>query len=113
MDNANKKALEDMLFYYLYSLIKEGVSDPVQVITTELPEMIHATEEQMNYVKMNILQDNNLVDNIDSSIELLRSIEESKTLDLESIQIVIRILTIMKENALTSIKKILGDEGDE
>ena len=111
MDNANKKALEDMLFYYLYSLIKEGAKDPVQIIATELPQMIHATEEQINYIKMNILQDNNLVDNISSSIELLRSIEESKVLDLESIQIVIRILEIMKENATTSINKVL-EEGD-
>lgn len=97
--NSIKTAVSDMLFYYLHSLIKQGVEDPLQVICTELPEMIHASTEQINYVKMNALQKGKLLENLDSSIELLSSIEESKTLDLESIKIVKEILEIMKKDA--------------
>lgn len=109
--NNNKQAIIDMLFYYIYSLIKQGVEDPLQVVSTELPEMIHASMEQIEYIKMNALQDNKLVENLDSSIELLSSIEESKTLDLESIKIVKGILKIMRDNAKVSLQKVFG--GDE
>lgn len=109
MDN-NKNAVIDMLFYYIHSLIKQGVEDPLQVIATELPEMIHCSMEQIEYVKMNVLQGGKLVDNLDSSIGLLSSMEESKTLDLESIRIVKGILEIMKEDAKVAIGKVFGEE---
>ena len=109
--NNNKQAIIDMLFYYIYSLIKQGVEDPLQVVSTELPEMIHASMEQIEYIKMNTLQGDKLVENLDSSIELLSSIEESKTLDLESIKIVKGILKIMRDNAKVSLQKVFG--GDE
>lgn len=109
MDNS-KNAVIDMLFYYIHSLIKQGVEDPLQVVSTELPSMIHASMEQIEYVKMNVLQDNKLVENLDSSIELLSSIEESKTLDLESIKIVKEILKIMRNDASVSLQKVFGEE---
>lgn len=108
--NSSKNAIIDMLFYYIHSLIKQGVKDPLQVVSTELPEMIHASIEQIEYIKMNTLQNNKLVENLDSSIELLSSIEESKTLDLESIKIVKGILKIMRDNANESLQKVFGDE---
>lgn len=111
MNNSNKQAIIDMLFYYIYSLIKQGVEDPLQVVSTELPEMIHASMEQIEYIKMNTLQGDKLVENLDSSIELLSSMEESKTLDLESIKIVKGILKIMRDNAKVSLQKVFG--GDE
>lgn len=111
MNNSNKQAIIDMLFYYIYSLIKQGVEDPLQVVSTELPEMIHASMEQIEYIKMNTLQGDKLVENLDSSIELLSSMEESKTLDLESIKIVKGILEIMRDNAKVSLQKVFG--GDE
>ena len=110
-NNSNKQAIVDMLFYYIYSLIKQGVEDPLQVVSTEFPEMIHVSMEQIEYIKMNTLQDNKLVENLDSSIGLLSSMEESKTLDLESIKIVKGILEIMRDNAKVSLQKVFG--GDE
>lgn len=111
MNDNSKNAVVDMLFYYIHSLIKQGVEDPLQVIATELPEMIHASMEQMEYIKMNVLQDNKLVENLDSSIELLSSMEESKSLDLESIKIVKGILEIMRDNAKVPLQKVfVGEE---
>lgn len=112
MNDNSKNAVVDMLFYYIHSLIKQGVEDPLQVVSTELPEMIHASMEQIEYVKMNILQENKLVENLDSSIELLGSMEESKTLDLESIKIVKGILEIIRDDAKTSLQKVLGGEDE-
>ena len=111
MDNS-KNAVIDMLFYYIHSLIKQGVEDPLQVVATEIPKMIHCSMEQMEYIKINVLQNNNLIDNLDSSIGLLSSIEESKTLDLESIKIVKSILEIMRDNAKTSLQKVFGEEDE-
>lgn len=110
MNDNSKNAVVDMLFYYIHSLIKQGVEDPLQVIATELPEMIHASMEQMEYIKMNVLQDNKLVENLDSSIELLSSMEESKSLDLESIKIVKGILEIMRDNAKVPLQKVFVGE---
>ena len=109
----SKDAVVDMLFYYMYSLVKQGVNDPLQIVSTELPEMIHASKEQIEYIKMNTLQKDRLVENLDSSIGLLSSIEESKTLDLESIKIVKGILEIMRNDAKISLQKVFGDEGEE
>lgn len=61
MNDNSKNAVVDMLFYYIHSLIKQGVEDPLQVVSTELPEMIHASMEQIEYIKMNTLQDNKLI----------------------------------------------------
>lgn len=110
--NSIKNAVVDMLFYYIHSLIKEGVEDPLQVISTELPEMIHCSMEQIEYVKINALQGNKLLENLDSSIGLLSSMEESKSLDLESVKIVKGILEIMRENAKEPIMKVFGEEDD-
>jgi len=111
--NNNKNAVVDMLFYYIHSLIRQGVEDPLQVVATELPEMIHCSMEQIEYVKMNVLQDGKLVDNLDSSIGLLSSMEESKSLDLESIKIIKGILEIMRDNAKESLEKVFGEENDD
>ena len=110
MVNGHKNAVVDMLFYYIHSLIVQGVEDPIQVVSTELPEMIHASMEQIEYVKMNTLQDDKLVENLDSSIGLLSSMEESKSLDLESLRIVKGILEIMRNDAKTSLQKVFGEE---
>ena len=109
----SKDAVVDVLFYYIYSLLKQGVEDPLQVISTELPEMIHASKEQIEYIKINTLEKNKLVDNLDSSIGLLNSIEESKTLDLDSIRIVKNILEIMRNDAKVSLQKMFENNGDE
>jgi hypothetical protein len=103
-------AVVDMLFYHYYSLIKQGVEDPKQIIATELPELIGLSEEQIQYVKINTLQQNKLIENLDSSIELLSSMEESKTLDMESIKIVKGILQIMKKNAEEPLQSVFGKE---
>lgn len=110
MNDNNKNAVVDMLFYYIHSLIKQGVEDPLQVISTEIPEMIHASMEQIEYIKINTLQNNKLVENLDSSIELLNSMEESKSLDLESLKIVKGILEIIRNDAKTSLQKVFGDD---
>ena len=110
MNDNNKNAVVDMLFYYIHSLIKQGVEDPLQVISTEIPEMIHASMEQIEYIKINTLQNNKLVENLDSSIELLNSMEESKSLDLESLKIVKGILEIIRNDANTSLQKVFGDD---
>lgn len=109
----NKNVVTDMLFYYIYSLVKQGVEDPLQVLVAELPEMINISKEQLEYIKINALQKGKLVENLDSSIKLLSSIEESKTLDLESIKIVNGILEIIRNDADISLQKIFGNNEDD
>jgi hypothetical protein len=108
--DSSKKAVEDMMFYYLFGLIRNGVQDPKQVIATEIAEMINLTEEQLDYVKVNTAEHNNLIENLDCSIELLSNIEQSKKLDLESIKIVKGILLVMKEHAKEPLSKYFKED---
>ena len=59
--DSSRKTVEDMLFYYLFGLIRSGVQDPKQVIATEVASMINLTEEQLDYIKINT-QDISVVD---------------------------------------------------
>lgn len=102
-----KNGLQTMLFYYLYSLIG-NVEDPKQHIATEISKMIDLSEEQIQYVEMNIVNDNKLLENLSSSIRLLDNIEKTGKLDMESIKIVKGILEIMKNQC----KEILDDMED-
>ena len=89
-----KKGAETMLFYYLESLIGT-VDDPKQVVATELGPMIDLSEAQIQYVKMSIANDNKMLDNLSCSIDLLKAMENTKEIDLESINIIRNILEIM------------------
>ena len=102
-----KNGLQTMLFYYLYSLIG-NVEDPKQYIITEMGKMIDLSEEQIQYVEMNIANDNKLLENLSSSIRLLDNIEKTGKLDMESIKIVKGILEIMENQC----KEILDDMED-
>ena len=102
-----KNGLQTMLLYYLYSLIG-NVEDPKQYIATEIGKMIDLSEEQIQYVEMNIANDNKLLENLSSSINLLDNIEKTGKLDMESIKIVKGILEIMKNQC----KEILDDMED-
>lgn len=102
-----KNGLQTMLFYYLYSLIG-NVEDPKQYIATEMGKMIDLSEEQIQYVEMNIANDNKLLENLSSSIRLLDNIEKTGKLDIESIKIVKGILEIMENQC----KEILDDMKD-
>ena len=102
-----KNGLQTMLFYYLYSLIG-NVEDPKQHIATEISKMIDLSEEQIQYVEMNIANDNKLLENLSSSINLLDNIEKTGKLDMESIKIVKGILEIMENQC----KEILDDMED-
>lgn len=99
-----KNSVQNMMFYYLSSLIGT-VKDPKQHIATELGKMIDLSEEQIQYVKMNVANDNKMLDNLSSSIALLENIEKTGELDLESIDIVKKILVIMKDQCENTLKE--------
>ena len=91
-----KQGVQTMMYYYLSALIGT-TEDPKQYIATELGKMIDLSEEQIQYVKMNVANDNKMLDNLSSSIALLESMEKTGKLDLESVGIVKQILEIMKQ----------------
>lgn len=105
-----KNGLQTMLFYYLYSLIG-NVKDPKQYIATELGKMIDLSEEQIQYVKLNIANDNKLLENLSSSISLLDNMEKTGKLDIQSIKIVKGILEILKSQSEVIIKE-MEDENE-
>lgn len=92
-----KLAVQNMLFYYLSSLISNNVEDPKQVIASELGAMIDLSEEQIQYVKLSIATDDKVLSNLDSCIQLLDAIKDKESFDLESIQIVKSVLKLMRE----------------
>ena len=106
-----KHSVQTMMFYYLSALIGT-VEDPKQYIATELGKMIDLSEEQIQYVKMNVANDNKMLDNLSSSIALLESMEKTEKLDLESIGIVKKILEIMKQQCEQTLKEYTEMVGD-
>ena len=106
-----KHGVQTMMFYYLTSLIGT-VEDPKQHIATELGKMIDLSEEQIQYVKMNVANDNKMLDNLSCSIALLENMEKTGKLDLESIGIVKQILKIMEgqcKKTLEEYAEMIGD----
>lgn len=109
-----ENSVQTMMFYYLSTLIG-AVEDPKQYMATKMGKMIDLSEEQIQYVKMNMSNDNKMLDNLSSSIALLENIEKTKELDLESITIVKNILTIMKEQCqktLDDYTEVIEDDTD-
>ena len=106
-----KHSVQTMMFYYLSSLIG-SVEDPKQYIATELGKMIDLSEEQIQYVKMNVTNDNKMLDNLSSSIALLENMEKTGKLDLESVGIVKQILEIMKQQCEQTLQEYVELVGD-
>lgn len=106
---SSKAAVQNMLFYYITTLIDCGVKDPKQKIATEISEMIDLSEEQAMYVQSNISLDSKILGGLSSSIDLLKSMEKANKIDQESIGIVISLLTAIKD----SCEKWKGSEEDE
>lgn len=107
-----KNGLRTMMFYYLSSLIGT-VEDPKQYIATELGQLIDLSEEQMQYVSMNIASENKILVNLSSSIALLDNIEKTGKLDMESIKIVNGILKIMKGQCENALKEFVFPEEED
>ena len=105
-----RNGLQTMLYYNLYSLIG-NVKDPKQYIATEIGKMIDLSEEQIQYIKLNLSNDNKLLENLSSSISLLDNIEKTGKLDMQSIKIVKGILEILKSQS-EEILKDIEDTGD-
>ena len=105
-----KQAVQTMLFYYLSSLIGT-VEDPKQHIASELGAMINLSNEQIQYVKLSLATEDKIISNFESCIQLLDSIKDKDSLDLESIRIVKDVLTIMKETCQKTLKDFeVGNE---
>ena len=99
----------DMLYYYLYELIRDGVEDPLQVVATELPKMINCSAEQIQYVELNI-DKNNISERLETSITLLKLMEDSNKLDKEGIGLVVKTLTDIKADFDRVAKQIKDAE---
>lgn len=111
--SAQRSAVVDMLYYYIYELISNGVKDPLQVVATELPKMINCSAEQIEYVELN-LNKNNISERLETSITLLKLMEDSNKLDKEGIVLVVKTLTDIKADFDRVAKQIkeaeLGEE---
>lgn len=87
-----ENAIRKMLLYYVSALHDLGVEDVKGYVVQHLSEMIDFSEDQYNFIKDNLSNDNKIVESINLSIELLKNIEETKEIDFESISIVTKTL---------------------
>ena len=95
--SAQRSAVVDMLYYYIYELISNGVKDPLQVVATELPTMINCSAEQIEYVELN-LNKNNISERLETSIKLLKIMKDSNKLDMEGLELVIKVISDIKDS---------------
>lgn len=117
MEESSQRAVViDMLYYYLYELVRSGVKDPLQVVATELPTMINCSAEQVEYVELN-LNKNNISERLESSISILKIMKDSNKIDKEGLDLVIKVISDIKQDFDRVAKQIkdaeLGDEEDE
>lgn len=104
-----KQAVQNMLFYYLTTLLDE--KDPKQIIASEMGAMINLSEEQLSYVKMHLSANNKVVDNLESCIQLLENMIKTGKVDIDSLKIVIQILSLMKSSCTATLKSLdIGDD---
>lgn len=99
-----KNGVQTMLFYFLSSVIGK-VEDPKQYIASELGKMIDLSEEQIQYVQMCVTHENKMLESLSSSISLLKNMEKTGELDLDSVKIVRNILEIMSEDCKQVLEK--------
>ena len=86
------------LMFYMSALKDAGVEDINQYVATKMGEMISLSEEQTRFVLANFDKENKLIDNLKNSIKLLTAMQNNKKLDLESLDIVIKVLNLMLED---------------
>ena len=70
----SEKSVQTMIHYLMTALIDAKVKDPKQYIATEISKMIDLSEEQAIYVQNHLSKDNRVLDNLSSSISLLKYI---------------------------------------
>ena len=88
-------AVKKMLLYYVSALQSVGVTDVRQHIATRIGEMISLSEEQLKFVLANFYEDNKLVENLNNSIQLLQKMKKEDKLDVESLDIVVQLLSLI------------------
>lgn len=107
-----KQAVQNMLFYYLTTLLDE--KDPKQIIASEMGAMIDLSEDQLNYVKLQLSAKNKVLDNLETCVQLLENMVKTEKLDIDSLKIVIQVLSLMRDACSATLESLdLGDEEDE
>ncbi len=107
-----KQAVQNMLFYYLTTLLDE--KDPKQIIASEMGAMIDLSEDQLNYVKLQLSAKNKVLDNLETCVQLLENMVKTEKLDIDSLKIVIQVLSLMRDACSASLESLdLTEETDE
>lgn len=99
-----KQAVQNMLFYYLTTLLDQ--EDPKQIMASEMGAMIELSEEQLNYVKLQLSAKNKVLDNFETCIKLLESMVKTGELDIDSLKIVIQVLSLMKATCEATLEAL-------
>lgn len=94
----SETAVKKMLLYYISALQSVGVEDTKQYVATRIGEMISLSEEQVQFILANLDKQNQLIENLDNSVRLLEKMKEEEKLDLESLDIVIKILNLIMKD---------------
>ena len=115
-DSIQRSAVVDMLYYYIYELISNGVKDPLRVVATELPSLINCSAEQIEYVELNVNK-NNISERLETSITLLKLMKDNDKLDKDGIDLIIKTLSDIKGSFDKVAKQIkeaeLGEEDEQ
>lgn len=106
-----RNGVETMLFYMFIEAF-DKYEDPKQYIATEMVKMIELSEEQAMYVKSAIATDNKVFESLSSSIELLKNMRKQNTIDIDSMNIVIDILSNIYTRFKDALKKFNPSEED-
>lgn len=91
----SENAVCKMLMYYISALQTAGVEDVKQYVASRIGDLISLSEEQCQFVMANFYKDNKIVENLKNSMKLLNAMKEKNQLDMESLDIVIKVLNLI------------------
>lgn len=94
----SEAAVRKMLLYYISALQSTGVEDVRQYIASRIGEMISLSDEQFQFIITNFNKENQLIENLDNSVRLLEKMKKEEKLDIESLDIVIQILSLIRKD---------------
>lgn len=104
-----ESAVKKMLLYYASSLQSSGVEDIKQYIATKLIDIIPFTKDQLDFIQTNLNSDNKIIENLKMSISLLKNIEKTNQLDIDSVKIVRQVL----ELTLNDYNEVINNQEDK
>ena len=107
--NGVEIGLNKMIMYYAIALKESGIENIKEYMASKMVDMIQLSADESEIIMLNILKDNQTLNGLKKSIELLDTISITNNNDKESIKIIKNILNLVV-NDLIAFNNTIGEQ---